>query len=122
MQNYKKFLVVDDCYINRIIIKTLLERNNYQVDEAADGKKVLDLIENGKCYDIIWLDIQMPIVDGIECAKRLRNILNYSGKIIGVTSYADKKSYESCISAGMDDVIAKPITEENIIEVAKKYA
>jgi len=121
MENDKKFLVVDDCFINRIIIKTLLEKNNFKVDEAEDGKEVVNLIEEGKYYDIIWLDIQMPILDGIECTKRLRSLLNYSGKIIGVTSYADRRSYESCICAGMNDVIAKPITEESIINIAEKY-
>ena len=116
-----KFLVVDDCSINRMVIKILLEKNGYYVEEAEDGMDVINLIKGDEIFDIIWIDMEMPIIGGVECTKILRGKYNYDGVIVGITSHADELSIEQCIKSGMNDVIIKPIKEETIIGFANKY-
>src|SRR5579885_2912460 len=114
-QEEKLLLIVDDNKINRMVIRILLERNGYIIEELDDGADVISIIKNKK-YKIILLDVEMPIIDGIECTQILRNELNYNGIIIGITSHVDFETYMDCKKAGMNDVITKPITEKSIIE------
>lgn len=114
----KLLLIVDDNKINRMAIRILLDKNEFIIEEADDGIEVITLIKN-KEYDIIFLDVEMPIVDGIQCTEILRNELEYKGMIIGITSHVDYETFHDCIKAGMNDVIMKPITEKSIIECIK---
>ena len=59
-------------------------------------------------------------MDGVECTKKLREN-NYDGTIIGITCYADKESYDQCLSAGMNAVLPKPISEGDLLTLVKKY-
>lgn len=117
----KKFLLADDCAINRFVIKIILEKYKYDIVEASNGQEVLNFIENGNIFDIILMDIQMPIIDGIECTKILRNKLNYEGIIIGVTAHIDNETYDKCIEHGINEILAKPVTNDRIYYVTQKY-
>jgi hypothetical protein len=115
------FLIVDDCMINRLVIKIILQKSGCVVTEASDGTVVIDLVSKGNMYEIIWIDLQMPIIDGIECTKVLRNVWNYKGIIIGITSHADSETHDACMKIGMNGVIPKPITEDKILHTIAKY-
>lgn len=117
-----KYLVADDSTINRLIIKNFLEKNGNFVEEANDGNHVVNLINEGKKYDIIWMDIQMPEMDGIDCCKKLRNELKYHGTIIGITSHVDNELILLCLQSGMNDIISKPILENTINQTINSYA
>lgn len=116
-------LIVDDCPTNRKIIQILLHQNDKDliIDEVADGVEVIKLMEEKKQYDLIFIDVQMPIMDGIECTKELREKYNYKNSIIGITSYADNESITNCLNSGMTDVMTKPITREIIKKFYIKY-
>lgn len=114
-QKNKSLLIVDDNIINRMAIRILLERNGYNIEEADDGVEVISLVKN-KNYEIILIDVEMPIIDGIECTRILRSEQNYSGTIIGITSHADLETHCDCKKVGMNEVISKPITEKSLIQ------
>lgn len=116
----KNYLVVDDCSINRMVIKILLKKNDCEVEEVCNGNSVIDLIKKGKSYDIIWIDLQMPDLDGIECTKLLREEYNYTGYIIGISAFADDETRENCIKSGMNNMIPKPINEHQINKIIEK--
>ena len=116
-------LVADDNDLNRMVIKILLEKNGYLIDEVANGNEVIDKIKTGvHKYSVIWLDIEMPEMDGIECALKLRNDLNYTGTIIGITSHVDFESLNTGTLSGMDTVLSKPISEISLINAIKLFS
>jgi len=113
-------LIVDNNKTNRLIIKLILERNGVSVTEAKDALHTINLIKENNVYDIIWLDLQIPRIDGLMCAKVLRDELQYKGPIIGITGHVDCDTVTDCIEAGMQDVIGKPITEKALIAHVEK--
>ena len=114
-------LVTDDNDLNRLVIKILLEKNSITVDDTDSGKKTLELVrEDLDKYNIIWMDVNMPKMDGIACTKKLREELAFAGDIVGITGHVDPVIIEECKEAGMNDVILKPVTEDILKEYIKK--
>ena len=114
-------LITDNNDLNRLVIKILLEKNNIIVDDTDNGKKALDLVKKDlNKYNIIWMNVNLPKMDGIDCTKKLRNELFFSGEIIGITSHVDPDMIEECKKAGMNVVIPKPVTEDILKEYIKK--
>lgn len=106
-------LAVDDTDLNRSIFYDLVhsEKHNVSVDLAENGEKALMLC-NSKKYDVILMDLQMPVLNGFDTTKRIRadkNNLNYNTPVIAMTAHAIDGVAERCDEAGMDDYIAKPI-------------
>lgn len=124
-QNRKNFriLIAEDNRINRILIEKILTKHEYEIDVAENGKLALDFYKNNK-YDLIFMDIQMPVLDGIETTKKIRSVEEKTGEhipIIALTAYAMKKDRENFLGAGMDDYVAKPFKGEQIYHILKKY-
>jgi len=111
-------IIVDDCNLNRFITKMFLEKinDNIKIIEKSNGKDLIEYIEKNNNCPLIWMDIEMPKMDGIKCTDILRNKLNYKGTIIGVTSHADLKTINECKKIGMDDVITKPFTQKDLVD------
>jgi CheY-like chemotaxis protein len=86
----------------------MLKKLGYSADLAANGLEVMQALEH-KTYDLILMDIQMPVMDGFEAAKRIRKQWPIGPRIVAITAYALKGDRERCIQAGMDDYISKPI-------------
>jgi len=116
-------LIADDNELNRLVVKILLEKNGFKIDEAENGNQVIEKTKSDlDKYSIIWLDIEMPEMDGIQCAKKLRNDLKYDGTIIGITGHVDSDSVSACKNAGMDSIIAKPMSEENLMDNVRFFS
>lgn len=116
-------LVAEDNMVNQRLVKELLVRKNYDVTMVENGLKIFDVLENKK-FDVILMDIQMPIMDGLEATSIIREIEKGTGKhipIIGITAYAVKADKEKCISAGMDDYMSKPFVKEEFYNMIEKY-
>lgn len=115
--NNLKCLVADDDYISQLVIKTVLEEMGFDVFCVDDGGKVIEEIGRKK-YDIIFMDIQMPQLDGVETTKRIREgqagDLNKNIKIIAVTAYTMNGDKDKFILSGVDDYISKPIDQKEI--------
>lgn len=111
-------LVAEDNETSQKLIKRLIEGKGYSVDIAENGMEVLNKIEERK-YDLILMDIQMPIMDGLETTRQIRKKGNKI-KIIALTAFAMDGDHEKCFSAGMDDYIAKPINRDELFEKLEK--
>ncbi len=91
----------------------MLHKIGYEAEVAADGFEVMQALERDH-YDVILMDIQMPKMDGIEAAKRIREKWHDGPKIIAITAYALEGDKDICLEAGMDDYISKPIQLDDL--------
>lgn len=107
------FLVVDDCKINQKVLKLKLEKLGFYVMVANNGKEAVDIIyTNNNNIDVIFMDLVMPILNGFDASKIIKNDLKYKGKIIGLSGNEhvinDFKKYY------LDDFLLKPLNYSNI--------
>jgi signal transduction histidine kinase/DNA-binding response OmpR family regulator len=107
-------LLVEDNPVNRKVASRLLERQGHRVAMAADGVEALRTLGE-RSYDLVFMDIQMPNMDGLTAARLIRERENGSGRrlpIIAMTAHALKGDRERCLEAGMDGYVSKPISEK----------
>ena len=116
-------LIVDDIPINRLVLSGMLKSLGYEFKEAFNGKEACDLILSTNIkFDIVFMDIQMPIMNGIEAAKNIRKFYNSKSlPIIGVTALSSELELSHCISVGMNNVIIKPLSLDDLKKVLAKY-
>jgi len=117
-------LVAEDNPVNQKLAVRMLEKFDMSVDIAATGREVLGKLEKG-AYDLVFMDCQMPEMDGYEATACIRRAEQESGRhlpIIAMTANAMQGDREKCLAAGMDDYIAKPIRREAITEMLQKWA
>lgn len=111
-------LVVEDNPVNQIVLKTQLEILGFTVEVAADGQAALDLIKPEK-FDVIFMDIQMPVMGGIECTEHIRRSEFQQIKeipVIAVTANVTREYRDSCEECGMDGFVSKPLNVEELVE------
>jgi CheY-like chemotaxis protein len=111
-------LVVEDDPVQQKVIQMLCERYDYQAVFVSSGVEALRALETCEgCFDAVLMDIKMPDMNGLDCARAVRsNEADKSAKrvpIIAVTAYAMSGDREKCIEAGMDDYLSKPFTIED---------
>jgi PAS domain S-box-containing protein len=117
-----RLLVVEDNPFNQIVAKGLLEQAGASVDIANDGQKALDLLRKGKHdYDLILMDVQMPVMDGFTATRLLRDELRLTLPVLAMTAGVTEFEREQCIASGMNDLIAKPIEVEQMLATIKRY-
>lgn len=109
----KKVLLVEDNEINQFLAKTLLTKWKMIVDVVDNGKLAVERLQEEK-YDVILMDMQMPVMGGIEATKILRKDLKLVTPIIALTASAIKGVDEECFAAGMDDYISKPFNHSEL--------
>lgn len=115
----RKILIVDDNEMNRLVASTILLGYGPQIMIAENGEIALEMLKE-EAYDIILMDIQMPVLNGYDTTKALRSG-GYTGVIIALTASAIEGEREKCLAAGMDDYITKPINEELLIGVIDNW-
>jgi CheY-like chemotaxis protein len=117
-----KVLLVEDTQILQIVHKKMLENLGYQVELASSAEKALYKI-NTTTYDLILMDIGLPGMSGIDAAVEIRrqehNGINLP--IIALTAFCDKKIYQDCLNAGIDEVATKPISQEKLKNLIAYY-
>ena len=112
-------LLADDHHTNQQLGKMLLARLGYPVDIATNGQEVVDALE-GKSYDLVLMDVEMPVMDGVEATTEIRRRWGESGpRIVAVTANAMEGDRDRYIEAGMDDYVSKPIRVESLVNVLK---
>ena len=115
------FLVVEDNAVNRALIARLLEKRGHNVTLAADGREALEKLEKQQ-YDLVLMDLQMPVMGGLEATAAIREREKYSGAhlpIIALTAAAIKGDEERCLAAGMDAYLSKPIDVQKLFKVVE---
>ncbi len=114
-----KILVAEDNLINQKVARTIFKNIGYDIDIAKDGKEAVDMANSIK-YDIIFMDVMMPVMDGHQSTIELRN-QGFSLPIIAMTANANKEDKMSAISIGMSDYIIKPVKIDSIKKILIKY-
>jgi CheY-like chemotaxis protein len=115
-----KILLAEDNLINQKLAIRILEKLGYKADKVNNGLEVIEILKTNN-YDLILMDIQMPEMDGIEATKYILKNFKNPPKIIAMTANAMKEDRESCLNAGMDDYISKPISIQTIKNLLDKY-
>lgn len=111
-------LVAEDNPVNRKVVTRLLEKRGHFVVAVGDGAEALRLIEEQQ-FDVVLMDVQMPIIDGFEATAEIRKREKATGKhipIVALTAHALKGDRERCLNAGMDAYVAKPIRSDELLE------
>jgi CheY-like chemotaxis protein/anti-sigma regulatory factor (Ser/Thr protein kinase) len=120
-----RVLVADDNAVNRLVAKAMLKRLGYTADTVVNGLEVLKALDTG-IYDIIFLDVAMPEMDGYEAARRIREkwAANESERprLIALTGHAMTGDRELCLDAGMDDYLTKPLRVEDLTAALERAA
>ncbi len=117
-----KILVAEDNPVNAAIITAFLENADHEVCHVTDGEKAVTEAKS-RWADVIFMDIHMPNMDGIEATKNIRSLAGgATTPIIALTADAFEHSQQEFMDAGMNDVITKPFTETQILDAVQKYA
>ena len=121
----KRMLLAEDVEINRIILRELLSETNIEIDEAYDGQSALDMFNSSQTdfYDIIFMDIQMPRLNGYEATKAIRELSRPDAKtiqIIAMTANAYQDDIRNALDAGMNSHLAKPVDIDKVIGLLKE--
>ncbi len=117
-----RILLAEDNPVNQKLAKMMLTKAGYQVEIACTGREAVEKFSSSPDdFDIIFMDIQMPEMDGMEATKEIRRRGYVVIPIIALTAHAMKGDREKCIEAGMDDYITKPVKRENVFEILEKY-
>ena len=114
-------LLVEDNEFNQIVARDLLEQAGAIVDLVENGRSAVDVLQkNSKMYDVILMDVQMPIMDGFTATRIIRQS-NIHTPIIAMTAGVTEFEKEACIESGMNDLIAKPIDVEKMLSTISLY-
>jgi CheY-like chemotaxis protein len=117
-----KILLVEDYKHSQIIVTRLLKKNNFEnIAVVENGAEALDEVQKQK-YDLILMDMQMPVMNGFEATEKIRHLPEYKDTpIIALTAFAMKGDREKCLNAGATDYIPKPIDSNEFIEKVRYY-
>jgi CheY-like chemotaxis protein/HPt (histidine-containing phosphotransfer) domain-containing protein len=118
-----RVLVVEDNEVNQKVVRAVLTRDGIEVDVVSSGVEALEALEKrGNAYDLVIMDIQMPAMDGITAARRIR--LNEKWRdlpIVALTAHAMQGDRERCLAAGMNGYLAKPVVPGVLIETVRSH-
>ncbi len=133
-----RLLLVEDNAVNQLVASRMLQRLGFTVEFATDGKKAVDLVAANR-YDLVFMDCQMPVMDGYQATEQIRRSENAdeNGRdvsnaddhrdrrrhviIVAMTANAMESDRQRCLDAGMDDYISKPINKSEIVAVLKRH-
>ena len=125
-QGKLRVLVADDNSTNIEVVSRLLKLEDiYDVTIAKDGQEAFDLVkanmENNQRFDVIFMDIQMPNLDGLQSTRLIRK-MGYSAPIVALTAFSEESNVKECMESGMDEFLSKPIRRPALKQVLKKFA
>ncbi len=119
---HPKILVAEDNALNALLVKTFLENENCEVTIAEDGMKAIEVFES-KDFDLVFLDMRMPKMDGLEVARRIRKMNSSKSEkpLVALTANVFEEDRKACLEAGMDDFLTKPIDSERLASIIVKW-
>ena len=114
-----RILLAEDHVVNQELFRTILEKLGYSISVAADGMEAVALATENT-FDLIFMDVQMPRMNGLEAARALRS-QNCRAPIVAVTANATKEEMQRCLEAGMNDFIGKPFKKKDLLPVLERW-
>ena len=111
---YKKVLIVDDNELNIKVVRRILEQSDLILDECYNGEECLEMVSEDNDYDVILMDIMMPVMDGIETLKKLKEMEDFDTPVIALTANAEDGAKQKYENLGFVDYIAKPFSKTEI--------
>ena len=117
----KKVLIAEDSSVIQNLTKKILQIQNYQIFSAKNGVQVLDMLEN-ESFDIILMDINMPKMDGMECARQIRALDDGQKSkipIVAITGNAMNYSMDDFKEAGINEYLQKPLNFDSLVDTVK---
>jgi PAS domain S-box-containing protein len=122
-----RVLVVEDIFLNQLLMRTLLEDCGFECEIAGNGREAIDKLEM-RTFDIVLMDLQMPVMNGFQSTEYIRNTLHLSLPIIALTADVTTVDVTKCKEAGMNDYLSKPIDDRmlchkiiQLVEEARKH-
>ena len=117
----KKVLIAEDSSVIQNLTKKILQIQNYQIFSAKNGLEVLSMLENDY-FDVILMDINMPKMDGMECAEKVRALADPKKSqipIVAITGNARNYTMEEFKNAGINEYLQKPLNFDSLVETVK---
>ncbi len=117
----RKVLIVEDNPINMKLMEKVFQKLGIIIDEAKNGREAVDKLRQRNWYNIVFMDVQMPEMNGIEATEIIRNEISRELPIIALTAAVMKQDQELALSAGMNDFISKPVNVDRLKQVLHQY-
>jgi PAS domain S-box-containing protein len=119
-----RVLLAEDNIVNQQVATAMLKKMGMRVEAAANGAEVMEALREIP-FDLVLMDVQMPVMDGLEAAKEIRSpeskVLNHEIPIIAMTAHALEGDKERCLKAGMNDYISKPVSLQKLAQMLEKW-
>ena len=119
-------LLVEDHPVNQILATRILEKWGHRVTLATNGREAVDRIASGDRFDMVLMDMQMPVMDGLQATAEVRQIEADNGwprqPIVAMTANAMQGDRERCLEAGMDDYLSKPVRQADLADMLKRLS
>ncbi len=118
-----RVLVVEDVVPNQLVARKMIEKYGHRVEIAANGLEALAAVKN-RPYDLVFMDVRMPEMDGITATREIRKLAGNIGQvpIVAMSANAYDEDRQECLDAGMDGFVSKPVKKERLCEVLRVYA
>ena len=117
-----RLLLVEDNLVNQKVVLAILRKKGYQIDVANDGREALDKLDAGIAYNLILMDVQMPVLDGLEATRTIRREQKWDKiPIVAMTAHAMNGDRERCLQAGMDAYVSKPVQPAHLVATIEKH-
>jgi PAS domain S-box-containing protein len=118
----RRVLLVEDNDFNRLLAKSFLTQASVEVTEAENGAVAVELVRQAaEPFDLILMDVQMPVMNGLETTEFLRQELGLSTPIVALTANAIRGEQQKCLNAGMNDYLAKPFQEQDLLKMVYNW-
>jgi CheY-like chemotaxis protein len=120
--NWEKYtiLIVEDDYSSVFYLKEVLKDTGVNIEIAGDGQSAVDICKNNSAINLVLMDIQLPLMNGLEATAEIKKIRS-DLPVIAETAYATPYDQENCLIAGCNDFITKPIDSLELLEKINKY-
>ena len=116
----KKILVTDDNEMNQLVAATILQNFGAEITEAFNGAEAIEKIKETN-FDLVLMDVQMPVMDGIEATRIIRETISKTLPVIALTAFAINGDNQKCMAAGMNDYLSKPFEESQLLNIISKW-
>jgi CheY-like chemotaxis protein len=117
-----RILVVEDNQVNQKVVTAVLRKRGFSIELANDGQEALNKLGNSAAFDLVLMDVQMPVLDGLEATRLIRKEQRWNGlPIIAMTAHAMNGDKERCLEAGMNGYISKPVHPSLLLSTVDEF-